>query len=245
MSKTVETLKRPSIKADVLDNHIVDTYFYQKTRPKIRKKKTKTYIKNIAKLILPLSVTLLLATCLVIFAPILKTKYHSFLKNAIVNAKTVKIVDRGAVNKDIVQNYEFRGYARKDISPKVPRDAIALTNPKKYNWADMAINFKFPVNLTNRSISLSMRGNVGGERVNIVIRDINNKSYRINDLYLTSKWSSKVIRLDSVKNNIDLSSIDHLRIECGYMGESSKEMDSPIDITVYIKNINLIKETRT
>jgi len=244
MSKTVETLKRPSLKADVLDTHIVDTYFYQKTRPKIRKKKTKSYLKNLTKLIGPLSITLLLAACLIILSPIIKNKYHSFLKNKIVNAKIIKIVDRGAVNKDFIQNYEFRGYARKDISAKVPRDAIALTNPKKYNWADMAMNFKFPLNLTNRAISLSLRGNIGGERVNIVIRDTNSKTYRINDLYLSSKWSDKVIHLDNAKNNIDLSNIDHLRIECGYAGESSKEMDSPIDITVYIKNINLIKETR-
>ncbi len=242
MPKTIETLKRPSFKGDVLDNHIADTYFYQKIRPKTRKKKAPSYLKNLAKFIIPVSVTTALAISLIITAPIALNKYHAFLKKHIVNARIIKIIDRGAVNKDIIKTYEFRGYAKKDTS-KTSRGLMVLDNPKKYNWADLAMNFNFPMNLTNRSLSLSLRGNIGGERVSVVLRDINNKTYRINDLSLSSQWSNRVVRLNTMKGNIDLSNIDQMRIECGYIGESAREMDSPIDVMVYIKNINLLKET--
>lgn len=243
MHKTIETLKKPSFRGDVLDNHIADTYFYQKTRPKIRKKKTRSYLKNLIKFIVPASLTSALIIFLIIAAPLAQSKYHSFLKKQILNAKIIKIVNRGIVNKDIIGNYEFRGHAKKDTSG-MSRGSIVLDNPKKYNWADLAMNFNFPINLTNRMLALSLRGNIGGERINIVLRDANNKTYRINDLCLSSKWSDKLIRLDNAKGNVDLSSINHMRVECGYVGESAREMDSPIDIMVYIKNINLLKETR-
>lgn len=240
MPKTIETLKRPSFKGDVLDNHIADTYFYQKTRPKIRKKKARAYLKKAARLIIPVSVTALISLALLVAAPVARDKYHAFMKKRILNSKLIKILDNGAVNSDVIGRYEFRGYANKDASKNM-KGAITINNPKKYNWADLAMNFNFPLNLTHRSLVLSLRGNVGGERVGVVLRDANKKSYRIGDIYLSSKWTSETIRLDNIKGNIDLSNIDHIRIECGYVGESAKDMDSPIDMTVYIKNINLLK----
>lgn len=244
MSKTIETLKRSSLKGDVLDNHIANTYFYQKARPKIRKKKAHSYFKSLVKLTIPVSVAVAILALIAITAPVLREKHHAFIRNSIANARIIKIVDKGSVNKDIIDKYEFRGSAKKDAS-KTTKDALVLTTPKKYNWADVAMYFSFPLNLTNRSLSLSLRGNVGGERVSIVLRDTSNKSYRISDLYLSSNWSDKVIRLDNIKHNIDLANIDHIRIESGCVGESSVNMDSPIDVTVFIKNINIIKEMRT
>jgi len=243
MHKAIETLKRPSLKGDVLDNHIADTYFYQKSRHKIRKKKTASYLKRLSRLIMPVSITALLSMALIISAPIVRGKYHAFLKKQIINSRVIKLVEKGVVNKGVINKYEFRGYAKRDAA-KGTKGAIVLNNPKKYNWAELAMNFNFPLNLTNRSLVLSMRGNVGGERVSVVLRDVGNKSYRINDLCLSSKWSEQSICLNNMRGNIDLSSIDHLRIESGRVGESARDADSPIDVTVYIKNINLQKETR-
>ena len=39
MNKAIDTVKRPSFKEDALYKHIADTYFYQKNRPKSKKKK--------------------------------------------------------------------------------------------------------------------------------------------------------------------------------------------------------------
>jgi hypothetical protein len=242
MTKTIETIKRTPFRGDVLDSHIADTYFYQKTRPKIRKKKAHSRIKDLKRFAIPVTITAFFVIAIVMLAPVIHGKYYAFMIQRISAAKTIKIMDRGVVNKDIIKNYEFRGYAKKETI-KTTKDAMVLDNPKKYNWADLAMNFSFPMNLTNRSLSLSLRGNVGGERVSVVLRDASNKTYRINDLYLSSRWSDKLIKLNSVKGDIDLARIEHMRIEYGYVGESARDMDSPIDVTVYIKNINLLKET--
>ena len=226
-----------------MDNHIADTYFYQRSRPKVRKKKSRVLLKNLTKLMIPLAITAAISLALVVVAPIARHKYQAFLKTGITNSKVITIVDKGVINTDVIGKSEFRGYAKKDAS-RTTKDSIALNNPKKYNWADLAMNFNFPLNLTNRYLVLSLRGNVGGEKVNIVLRDTANKSYRTGDLYLSSKWSDKTIRLDNAKGDIDLANIDHLRIECGCVGESARDMDSPIDVTVYIKNIKILKETQ-
>ena len=49
--------------------------------------------------------------------------------------------------------------------------------------------------------------------------------------------------LAKLKNYIDLANISSLRIEYGRIGESSMEKDSPIESIIYIKDMNLSKET--
>ena len=117
---------------------------------------------------------------------------------------------------------------------------IVLNNPQKYGWAELSIDFKFPIDLSMRKLSLSLRGNVGGEKINVVLRDMEDRSFRVNDLSLSSNWNDKIIDLEKAKGEIDLSKINHLRVECGYAGESIKS--SPVGVVVYVKDIGLLKE---
>ncbi len=177
---------------------------------------------------------------LVLSLALLHNYYISTVKEKIAASKIVHIFSSGILNKNIIKNFEFRGYAidKSGFSNKM----LVLINTKKYNWADASIDFKFPMDLSRRKLSLTIKGKIGGERISLVLLDSNNRSYRLNDIYLASNWNTDTISFDNIKGGIDLSKITQLRFEYGYVGESSKLMDSLIELTVYIKNIELIKE---
>lgn len=244
MTKTVEALRRPILKEDVLTGHIANTYFYQRTRPRSRRKKARIPFKGIA---LKASIAILIIAAIAAFfvtvLSFLNNTNTELLRRKFAKAKFVKIIDGGIANKEIVKKYDFYGYAKNDVS-KTLKDAAILNSPKKYNWAAMAIDFKFPVDMSSRRIALSLRGNIGGEKVCLRLRDHNNKSSGTGDLYLSSRWKEEAISLDSMKNDIDLSGITQIRIESGYAGESGKMLDSPINFKIYVKDVNITKETR-
>ncbi len=242
MAKTIETLKKPFSKEDVLHRHIADTYFYQKARTKTHRKKTVPIMNNltwIAVWIFGSAVSLIVAIAVISF---LNNRYLESVKREVANAPVVKIVDGGTVNRSIIKSFTFRGYAKNPDS-RITKDAVILSNPKKYRWADLSVDLKFPLDLSKRRLAISLRGKTGGESVNVVLRDVNNKSLRLPGLSLASGWTDETIALNGARNEIDLSNINHLRIEYGYVGESSKEADSPINVTVYLRNISLLKET--
>lgn len=244
MPKTAETLRRPVFKEDVLHSHIAETYFHQKTRAKPRKKK-RTLLTNIdlrKVIIIAVSTTAVLA--IILGASIaLHNHYITQLKKKVSALQNIKIVDRGMVNKEIIRNFEFRGYA-KNITSRNAKDFLILNNPKKYNWAETSVNFKFPIDLSGRDLFLSLRGASGGEKINIVLRDIKNKSVRLDDLSLSSNMNEKLINIGNLKKDIDLTNINHIRIEYGHMGESASLIDSPIPVTIYVANIGLIKKEK-
>lgn len=235
MSKTIETLKKIPSKVDVLHEHIADTYFYQKSRKK--------RIKEIQKSprVALLASSLFIASLLLIPASLfLYNRHIEFLKEKTAGSERIMIFSEGRVNKEIITKLEFRGYAK--AHSKFSEKLIILNNPKKYNWAELSIDFKFPIDFSRRKLVLALKGKTGGEKLHLVLRDDNNRSYRLLYLYLTSNWKTDTISFDGIKENIDLSKITHLRFEYGDVGESSEKMDSYIDVTVFIKTITLLRE---
>ncbi|MDP2913574.1 MAG: hypothetical protein Q8N91_06170 [Candidatus Omnitrophota bacterium] len=241
MTKTIEALRRTVIKEAALGNHIADTYFYQKTRSKKSRKKSGIPAKNITRISLILSLTAAAILLFFMVHAFLNASYIELVKFRFANSKIVKAIDGGVINKDIIRNFEFSGYAKNDSSEAL-RSFIVLNNPKKYSWAGISLDFKFPLDLTSRRIILSLRGTIGGEKANMILRDINNRAYRIKELYLSSRWQDEVIRLRGLRNNIDLSKIIQLRIESGYAGESGRMLDAPVAFTIYVKNLNITRE---
>jgi len=242
MTKTIETAKKPFFKEDALYGHIADTYFYQKNRQKTRRKKSPNPINIPVKLLIAPAAFIAVLAAILIAASIFHHNYISYVKANLNKAKIINIIDAGAINRDLVKNIQVRGGAQKDKARSI-KGLILFDNPTKYRWADIAIDFKFPVDFSKRYLKLSMRGEVGGERLNIVLRDSKNRSMKLDNVYLSSKWTDKIIKLDPIKGDIDLSDISHIRIESAYTGESSKDMDSPINLKAYIKNITIAKET--
>lgn len=239
MTKTTGSLKASPFHEDKLYERLAETYFHQKTRPKSRKKKPKfsfEYLKSVSIAVFSgAAITIaIIAVSLYVHA-----HYADFVKKQAAVSKTIMLSRGGFVNKNI-SSPEFRGYA-KEMS-KFSKDYILLNNPKKYNWAELSLNFKFPLDLSHRKLSFFVKGKIGGEKITLVLRDSANRTARVSDISLASNWRMESISLGALTDTVDLTKITHLRFEYGHIGESAKEIDSPIDVTIYVKDIKISKE---
>jgi len=243
MPKTLEGTRRSFPKEDVLLEHIASTYFAKKSRPKIRSKKRSPSVKDAALIIAAVGAIAGAIGFIMIVASITGDNYNQFLRKKISALQVIPLFDSGAANRDIIKNMEFLGYARRAGS-RDAKDALVLKNPKKYNWADLLLPLRFPVDLSSRTLNFSARGAKGGEKLTVILKDSSNRSIRLREFYLSSNWRAESTPLDSSKNYIDLANISSIRIEYGRIGESSSEKDSLIESMVYLKDINLSKEIR-
>ena len=241
MTNKTESLKINPFHEDKLYDRIADTYFHQKTRQKSRKKKVNPILKYLKPALIGLTSSALILVVSLSGMALYQVYTIYSLKNMVAKSTVVMISDGGQVNKEILKNTEFRGFAKENSS--FSKECIILKNPKKYNWAEVAFNFKIPLDLSARRLSMFLKGKVGGERVSLIIRDSYNRSLRISDISVASSWKEETFSLAAIRNNIDLSKITHFRLEYGYIGESPKDMDSPIGINVYLKDIKITKES--
>ncbi len=242
MPKTLEGTRRTFPKEDVLLEHIASTYFAKKSRPKKKSKKIFPSIKDVTLTVVAAGTIAAAIGFLLIVASITGNNYNEFLRKKVSVLQVIPIFDKGIINKDIIRQPEFQGYARR-ISSKSAKDAVVLKNPRKYNWADFLLPFRFPVDLSSRTLNFSVRGAKGGEKITIVLKDSSNKSLRLKDLYLSSNWRAESISLGKSKSYIDMGNITSIRIEYGRIGEGIAEKDSPVESMIYIKDMNLSKET--
>lgn len=235
MSKALESLRRFPPKEDILHGQIADTYFYQKNR----KVKAKPSYKKI-KVNLVAASSFAAIFFIVAASPHVYNYYLCSLQVKISNSKEINIIDGGRLDKNIIKRFAFRGHAKG--SSKFSREYIILNNDRKYSWADLSLDFKFPIDLSGRALSVSSKGTIGGERLNIVLRDADNRSSMLSDIYLVPGWKTNIISLSGIGSDMDISKITHLRLEYGYVGESGKEMDSPINVTIYLKDFHAVRE---
>lgn len=240
MSKTIEaTLRKPVLKEDVLNTHIANTYFYQKTRPKSRRKKSVLSLKKLSFVCAAFAALIATMVILGAAASFVYVKYLDLLKEKFAKATVVKVVNGGSINREFVKKFEFRGHA-KNSSSRIQKEFVVIHNARKYGWGGAAVHFRFPLDLSDRSLSLTLRGGMGGEKINVILRDANHRSVRLGDKYLSSRWREEALSLASAKRYIDLAHIDQLRIESGYVGESSKP-DSPVDLKIYVRDLTITK----
>ncbi len=244
MAKKTESLKIGPFYEEKLYDRIADIYFHQKPRAKSRSRKKHSPILTLkyARMAL-VGVTAVVLTVVAVFsaAAFFKDHYINSVRARIANARVIVLANGGVINREITQSAEFRGYARG--SSKFSKECIVLSNSRKYNWADFTIDFKFPIDFGKRTLSFLLKGKTGGERVNLVLKDSRNRSMRLGDISLAANWKEEVIQLAKIGKDIDLSSITHIRIEYGYIGESPKNMDSSIDMSVFLKDVRITKES--
>ena len=243
MPRTLEGTRRSFPKEDVLLEHIASTYFAKKNRPKAKSKKKFPSLKDAVLMAVSVGAIAVAIGFVLIVSSITGDNYNQLLRKKISALRVIPIFDNGAINKDIVKRLELLGYARQ-VSSKTAGGAIVLKNPRKYNWADLLLPLRFPVDLNSRTLNLSVRGGKGGEKITVVLKDSSNKSLMVKELYLSSDWRAESIPLGGSKNYIDLSNINSVRIEYGRIGEGLAEKDSPVESIIYIKDLNLSKETQ-
>ncbi len=244
MPKTLEGTRRSFPKEDVLLEHIASTYFAKKSRPKTKSKKKSPSLKDAALVTVAVGAIAAAVGFILIVTSITGDNYNEFLRNKISALQVIPLFNNGIVNKDIVKTLELSGYARQVRSKadsKADKEVLVFRTPRKYNWADIILPFRFPVDLSSRTLGFSARGARGGEKITIVLKDSSNRSLRLKELYLSSGWREESIPLGQLKSYINIASIRSVRIEYGRVGESSSEKDSPIESIIYIKDLTLSK----
>jgi len=240
MSKTLEGTRRSYSKEDVLLEHIASTYFSKKARPKSRSKRKSPSLKDLVILIVSAFIILSAMGFILALSSIAGNNYNEYLRKKVSAMTVISLVDKGSMNKDVVVRTEFLGYARTERS-KPQSEEIALKNPKKYNWADFSLPLRFPIDLTSRTLKISIKGRMGGEKACLILRDSGNKSFRMKEFSLSSYWTDESIPVDIAKKYIDIKNISAIRIEYGRIGESAADKNASIGSAIFIRSISFAK----
>lgn len=235
MDQATQTIKKLPPQKDIFSDHLVDTYFYRPNKQQIKHKKATPLL-----VIVPLIIVLIAA--FIASAFYLNNLYKRSVSNRLSRATAIVITKGGAIDHYAVQKAEFHGYAKGKGS--FTKDQITLKNANKYTWSDLSLDFKVPLDFSNKYLSMSLRSKVGGEKISLVMRDSYNRSVRLRDIFVTSNWRTETIPLSSIKRDIDLSKITHMRFECDYVGEPAKGAGITSEVTIYIKDLAIKKEAR-
>jgi len=240
MNKNSEGSKRVPSNEDILHEHIAKTYFRQKAPPPEKIPPVETHRKK------PFILPFILLFAVIAFSAyslnIIHARYMKQLSERASRSPVLTIFDKGKLDRTLVSRVEFGGYANGRC--KFSEGGLTLNSTKKYNWADASFDLEFPIDLSGRNLSITTRGGMGGEKLSIAIRDKYNRTYKLRDLYLTSNWKTDTISFNTIRKDIDITGITHIRFEYGRVGEAPKLMDSLIDITIFIKSIQLIREAK-
>jgi hypothetical protein len=160
---------------------------------------------------------------------------HSIVvRQSVRGADTVKIVDEGKWNDSLVKRTDRTWTSRGGKGGKA-QEFIALGNSPQRE--SLVIDFKSPLDLSGKAISLVARGERGGENLVVSIRDSNKRSYHFEDLYLDSKWSLRTLTLARISGTIDLSRVEQLRVEYVVQEQSSRAGDRE----AYVKDVALVR----
>lgn len=154
--------------------------------------------------------------------------------------KSVFIVEGGKPNKTLVKRAVFFGDAR-PLSYAFD-EYVTLSNYNKQGWADYKIELNRPVNLSGLNMRYTAKGDVGGERLVLMLIDADNRVVRIeNDIAtkLDKDWNVYTINFAPLKHLADLTEIVAIKFEFGSMTAGS----SPRAV-MYLKDIMVIKNRR-
>ncbi|MBN1527303.1 MAG: hypothetical protein JW919_06960 [Candidatus Omnitrophica bacterium] len=240
MDHSTQTIKKLPPQKDIFSDHLVDTYFYQKKSekkpaPQIKHKKAAPLL-----IIIPLVIAFIAAFIAAAFYA--NNFYKRSASRRLAKATAITITKGGAIERDVVQKAEFHGYAKGKGS--ITKDQIVLKNINKYKWSDLSLDFRVPLDFSGKHLSMALKSKVGGEKISLVMRDSHNRSVRLRDIFVTSNWRTETIPLSTIKRDIDLSNITHMRFECDYVGEPAKGAGIAAEVTIYIKDVTIKKEAR-
>ncbi|MFH1593518.1 MAG: hypothetical protein ABID09_02345 [Candidatus Omnitrophota bacterium] len=150
------------------------------------------------------------------------------------------LIKDGKPNTYFIGNISFLGDAVKFSREK--SDMFVLVNSKGDGWANLNIELKEPVNLERLDIAYNAKGQIGDERLLLILIDNKNRSFRMErDLSseLTNDWQQYVINLGPANNKVDMKNISVIRVEFG--GLTAGNYSSA---TIFLKDISVKNKTR-
>ena len=204
MAKVTNISKTYSPKEVSLQDEIAKVYFSNK--PNIKKRHRKTTLSNLwPGLRLSLSlISGIMVFCLGI-AAINRIYRHNMMmvQSKARYAKSLSVLRDGRVNKEILKLNDHG---------KTP-DKFIIIDANGAGMSAFQLDFKVPIDITGKSISLVAKGRRGGEAVSICLRDSSTRSYRLEDIFLVAGWSKKTLDLNTASGAIDLAGLKGMKIE--------------------------------
>jgi len=133
---------------------------------------------------------------------------------------------------------EFAGSAKSES--EITDQYLRLVNSRGSGWANMKINFDEPLNLTKHKLFFMAKGQRGGEKFLIALKDSTNKTYQSINIMpqgLSNVWQKVTINLKETASAIDLNKVSEITLEIG-----SLTANNSVAATIYIKDLALTKK---
>ncbi len=217
-----------------IPKEVIDTFFRkaagipQKEKPE---EKPKNHKKTLLFILFLSSLVLVLSTIIIILYIIPYKK--KVPKTVALNRfhYTDPVVKNGLVNRfNTIEAHFDGGASRKSAFLK---NSIELTNPGNEGRASLIIKFREYLDLDDKNILILARAKYGTKKINLILKDSQNRLYEYPGIQFSSNWNLKNIYLDEARD-IDLKRIKELELEFGSLTTGNKE-----NSTIYLKDITV------
>ena len=150
--------------------------------------------------------------------------------------RSIFFIKDGRLNERLVENISYFGDAGGSLKED---ESFILVNSRGVGWANFSLELKKPIDMTRQCISYSARGDVGDERVIIVLIDSENRTYRIKRSPLKPlgrEWQDYSVNPIVAKGAVDLSAISKIKFEFGGLTAGNAPRAA-----IFLKNICIQK----
>lgn len=217
-----------------LPKEVIDVFFKNAPGKPVHKGKSKKHKKSHKKLMFSVASFLLLALVLSSIIIILYKKYTVAAgtgSHQPTSAYTETLLKDGVVNRAKVERMYFDGDASEKSS--FEEKDITLIATGAHGRAGLIMQFRKPIDLTDRNILLKARTKYGTKKLKILVKDSKNRYYEFSPVYLYSDWDIKNIRVTKARN-FDLTGIKEMKFEFGRYTAGNEK-----NTTIYLKNVSL------
>lgn len=161
-------------------------------------------------------------------------------KSILDNILTFPLIGSGATNDMLIKHMGFYGAALGQS--KMVKDGMWMVNDGSAGWASVGFDLKEPLDLRDFSLAFFVKGEKGGERLEVILRDAYNDSYmpqaryRIPDGAFGDTWAYVSLPFGGFKGICDITSVVHIGLEFGTSTTGNKSGSS-----IQVKNLRIVR----
>ena len=148
------------------------------------------------------------------------------------------LISEGKINDYFVKRIGFYGAA--SSRSRMTEDGLYLFNDGSSGWASAGLDFAEPMDLSKTTLDFFVKGSGGGESLELILRDVNNKSYMpqaYNTVFkknMGTDWQFVSISFHDFDGAYSINRINHIGFEFGTQTTSNDPGSS-----ILIKNIKI------
>ncbi len=231
MTKGTSISKTYSPKEVSLQEEIAQVYFSNK--PHIKTKRKKTIFENLWPG-MRFSLSIMSGIALICLACVAMNKLyrHNMImaQSKAKYAQSLNLLRDGRFDRSLLKTNGHGKFSDKFITLDVSGSGASA----------FQLDFKVPINISDKSLTILARGRHGGEALSICLKDSHKRTYRLRDIYLVSGWSGKTLSLAEAAGAIDLREVESLKVEYDF-DRAGMDNRLNVDRRIYLKDISLEK----